>query len=517
MTGHVGELAHGLVAAGVTHAFGVAGGGRSLDLIAELEGRGVAYVPVGHEAAAVMAAGAACRDGVTRACALGIKGPGVANMVPGVALNRLENRPALTAAEAHGPGPEGGRWHKRLDHVAMLSSLVKAHEFADGTPAQAERLLALARAEVPGPVHVDLADAPEPAVAAATGAGEPADPDALERVLEAVAAARRPALVLGSLAIRVDARWDVARVPVCTTAAAKGAYDERLGLSAGVVTGEVAELSPESNVLAEADLIVGFGLRSTEVVRAAPYGCRLAIVDAAGGGPHDGFEPTLVAGVDDPGAAARKVLAAAQSSPWGEPEVAAWRDALAAELYADAWLPARALRALRDGLSDPILVTDTGLFCTVAETEWPVSAPAGYSGSGIARFMGVAVPTALGVAATAAGRPCVCVMGDGGLRPYIAELRTAVDERLDVLFVLMSDGRYGTFADAAPGRGASARAVEVPDPGWWRVAESLGVPAAVCEDEESLVAALESRDPGPAFLQLPFDPARYATMTRRLR
>lgn len=515
MPAHVDALADGLVAAGVGHAFGLTGGGRSLDLVAALAARGIAYHPVAHEAAAVMMAGAACRDGSARAVALGIKGPGLANMVAGIAHNAFECRPALTITEAYGPGVPAHRRHKRLDHVGLLGPLVKAHEFADGSAEQVVRLLAHAAVEVPGPVHLDLAD--EPVEAGSVVSESPAVEGApLAALLEAVSAAERPAFVLGGWAARCHADLSAVRVPVATTAAAKGAYDETLPHAAGVVTGEVKELAPESAVLAHADLIVGIGLRSTEVVAAAPYAARTWIVDAPGAGPHDGFEPEGLVCVTDPAGAFAAIVDALAGREWGADLIAGNRAAIEAELFGS-WLAAAAIRAAAETLPGAVLVPDTGLFCTVAETVWTARTAADFCGSSIGRFMGTALPTAIGIAA-AEDRRTIAAVGDGGLRPYLPELRLAVDEGLPVTVLLLSDGRYGTFAAAAPGRGAPSYSVAVSDPGWAGVAEALGVSSSTADSPDDLATALAAAPAdGPSLVCCRFDPDAYASMTARLR
>ena len=80
MRPHVVQLAEDLKNAGIQYAFGVTGGGASLQLITELEKKGINYIPVAHEAAAPIMAGATCADGTMRAVAISIKGiPSLSN------------------------------------------------------------------------------------------------------------------------------------------------------------------------------------------------------------------------------------------------------------------------------------------------------------------------------------------------------------------------------------------------------------------------------------------------------
>ncbi|MBL1828579.1 hypothetical protein ELE35_29995, partial [Klebsiella pneumoniae] len=90
------------------------------------------------------------------------------------------------------------------------------------------------------------------------------------------------------------------------------------------------------------------------------------------------------------------------------------------------------------------LILDTGLFCTIGETIWKASKPSDFCGSSNGRYMGCAIPTAIGVAISNQGKRVICVMGDGGIRPYFPEILLAVEENLPILFLLISDGYYGS-------------------------------------------------------------------------
>ena len=77
-------LATLLVENGLRYVFGVTGSGSSLRLITELETRGVPYYPAAHEASAALMAGAVTRASGQLSASVSIKGPGLANMVPGI-------------------------------------------------------------------------------------------------------------------------------------------------------------------------------------------------------------------------------------------------------------------------------------------------------------------------------------------------------------------------------------------------------------------------------------------------
>ena len=525
ISGHIAQLAGQLKAHGVAYAFGVVGSGPSLRLVLALEQAGVPYYPVAHEAAAALMAGACCRFGTIRGVAITIKGPGFINLLPGVLSNLYENRPALTISEAYPPDTPRSRTHKRAEHQLLSASLVKGCAFADGEEGTVAALLAVGECEVAGPVHLELAANPVAGISQVNTPCPPSqavDESTLENVIRSIRSSKRPALVLGCSAWRrlPGIKWDKAGVPVCTTAAGKGAVDETSPFAGGVVTGEVKELSPERAVLDQADLIIGIGLRNTEVILAKPYAAPLILLDFLDGGLHQGFEPVLRLIASDLESAAERILEELAQRSWGDVEIAQHIQRLSEALLTGRWMPAPVFRRLQEALGpEAVLCLDTGLFCTVGETVWRSTSAETFCGSSVGRFMGTALPTSIGVAISTPSRPVVCVCGDGGIRPYLPEIKLAVEHRLPLLLVLMTDGRYGTIAAGAPPEAKDHPALKIHDPHWWRVLDAMGCPAQAVSSLTELDRALSEWNfsAGPLFLETGFDPYLYRSMTEKLR
>jgi acetolactate synthase-1/2/3 large subunit len=445
----------------------------------------------------------------TLGCSVSIRGPGLGNALAGVLTNRYENRATLSLAEALDVA------HKRLDHAAATAPAVKAYATLGDPGATLCALARAARAEAPGPVHLDLVT-DRPAVLRVP---EPTPPRAPldSHTIRLLETARRPIVIAGSLATRRawGARLGALRVPVFTTFAAKGVLDERGAFAAGVFTGDGKALAPERRLLAQADLIVGLGLRAGEILRSPAWPCPVLLLDVVSDA-RDGLGGThvLSGAADADFDTALSVLAA---RAWGDDCVAEATEAVRARLLEDPWLPGRVYEAIGGALSDVgCFVADTGWFCTVAEHVWRAPAPDAFLASANGRSMGTAIPTAIGAALADRRRPTVCAMGDGGVRMYIADLRLAVAERLPILFLLLSDGRLGSVAvDPA----LSRRATAVAGTSWFRVAEAMDCPGHQVKDADGLLAALARwrwRE-GPMFVEAVFDQERYAAMTRDIR
>lgn len=525
---HVGQLADSLVKNGVKYAFGLAGGGMSLQLITALESKGVKFFPVAHEASAALMAGACCYDGKTRAVAITIKGPGFANLIPGILSNFYEDRPAITISEAYSPNTPSFKKHKRLDHKIIYPEILKDFMAADGEIGSVEKLIKKAEQEIPGPVHIDLyGEAAESSFAEASDDKQNVEIKELQKegdldeVLNLIKKYNRPVVVLGSMVLRrlKNIKWEEVGVPVVTTAAAKGAIDENSSFAGGIITGEVKELSPEEAIIKQADVVVSFGLRNTEVVSANKYDAPFINIDISNFGLSEGFSPDIeyFAG-DSIEEDAIKVISLLKEKKWGEDVVSARNRALEEDLFQNPWLPASIFKKIQDKFNDAVLVLDTGLFCIIGETVWKAKTPENFIGSSVGRFMGTGIPTAIGFA-IATQKTTICVAGDGGIRPYLSEIKLAVEKKLPILFVLMSDDGYGTISIGGIKKELSENAYKINNSSWHEAVEKMGCASQRIENKEDLEKSLNDWQfqEGPMFLEMHFEPDEYREMVKNIR
>lgn len=516
-------LARAFMEQGLLNVFGVTGGGSSWRLISALERAGACYYPASHEASAAIMAGAARRASGRPAAAIGIKGPGLANMLPGIAFNHFENVPMVSVCEAYAPSVPRFRMHKRLDHGAMLRPICKGSVSMANAPRRLPALLKLAVAEIPGPVHIDLCEGEAVSVPWHATAADPDDQGlgarAFEAVTSRIAQSSRPLLVVGSVAMRRD--WGAflgnVNVPILTTAAAKGAIDEQAPNALGVYTGDGGPVAPENDALRSCDLVIGLGLRNVEVLSPRSFERPTLLLDSSCAGHASGFgEDTACVALSD--ARIADILGMLRDRAWGAELVSRLRRRVDEVLRADEWLPAACFHALNALEYDHWLVLDTGSFCTVGEHVWRAGPGRRFFGSSNGRYMGGAIPTAIGAAAAMTGVPIFCATGDGGVRMYTADIALAVKHRLAVCFMLMSDGRYGSIACAPGALGLSGGAIDMSGHGWAASAEAIGCEAHVVGDVGKLEHAVSGwRRLGPLFLECRFPPAPYAAMTKDLR
>ena len=525
--GHTDELARSLKENGINYAFGVSGSGASLELITALTKYGVKYYPVAHEGAGVIMAGACSKSGKPLGVAISIKGPGFVNLIPGITANYFENRPAITISEAYSPTAPSHKMHKRVNHFEISKSILKGFVSADGKKETISNLFNTLSREVPGPGHIELyndQEQPQDSFLDTKKNNENSSRETYAEILEEIKKSKRPALVLGSLTTRALKDFDFSSlgIPIVTTAAAKGVVDENSAMSAGVITGEVKELSPESNILKEADLIIGIGLRNTEVVAAKPFDAPLVIIDDdVDDALHTGFEAKTACKISGIGDKDIEIFCKEiKGKEWGNDSVEGWRLSLKKALFGDSFMPATAFKVLQSTLDrDTILVLDTGLFCVIGETVWKASNSDQFIGSSIGRFMGTGLPTAIGVSLSNQNKPVVCAMGDGGIRPHISEIKLAVSENLLILFILMSDKRYGSVALSGIPNKLNSDGFDIKNASWREAVNGMGCKSETVSTEEEFVDTLGvwKKGKGPMFVEISFDQDTYLEMTNKLR
>lgn len=474
-------------------AFGVCGGGRSFDLAVALESRGVSFLSVGHEAAGALMAGGAAFAGAL-GVSISIKGPGLANSLPGIIHNRMERLPTVSISEAFDASAGSERQHKRADHRALIAGAdvryanLGALDFIGA-------LMHQSHSEPRRPIHLDLADGAgewsqdnAPAIARS----DAGDVDALMR------GAERPILVVGALALRRGWGPVLARtgLPILTTVAAKGLVDEADPNCAGVVTGTGGELAPEVALLAEADLMVGIALRSEELIaplHQPPVAAYLDEVDAIRPSPGPARSIESSADLAD-------VLDMLAGRGWATDLISSCVHAARQSLLADRWAPASVFEVLDRTLGDHALVCDTGDFCTAAEHIWMAGPGREFVASANSRFMGSALPMAIGYSLSEPERQVVCAVGDGGICSFPLELRHLADLGLKICVLVMRDGQYTSVLRPRGSRPASV--VATPSHSWASFAEVLGIRGEVARAVGELGRSLASWKKGPLLIEV---------------
>lgn len=451
-------IARTLYDAGVRHCFGIPSG-QVLRLIESMRNAGIEYVLVSHEGAAGFMADVVGRlTGIPGVC-LATLGPGATNMTTGVG-NAFLDRSPLIAITGQVPAPQlKRRVQMRIDQQDLFRPLTKATLAVESgrVIAGVREALRVARAEPPGPVHLDLpedvalAPAAEPprelTLAAPTQLTLAASLDLapLEHLLRG---ARRPVAAIGFSVLRSGALQSLGRflerqrLPFVTTMMAKGAVPEDHPLWVGVV-GRARRKTVE-DFLARADLVVGIGYDPVEI-NYEEWMPKVPLIHLDGE-PADVDETVHVAYqvVGDLGATLVGLeLLPPGTNDWKPQELAAFRKHLENSLRLTlnaGFQPWEALDLLRQALPrDAIVTCDVGAHTHLVATQWRTHHPQTLLVSNGWSSMGYGIPAALAAKLARPDREVASVMGDGCFLMMAGEMATARRLGRKVLFVVLND------------------------------------------------------------------------------
>jgi acetolactate synthase-1/2/3 large subunit len=528
---------------GVEKFFGIVDGTYT-QLFAHCVERGIQMISPRHEAVAAHMAGAYARLTGRLGVCIASNGPGVANMLPGVAVENAEGNRVLLLTSSRRTGityPDRGGAYQCFDHVAVIRGMSKwsetVHVF-DRIPELMRQALRACFTGRPGVVHLDVPEnlinggGAEPVLGPpeAYRRTAPLEPSAadVERAAAMLAAARLPVIHAGSGVIHAQAFAELAALadrlhaPVSTSWSARGVLPETSALAWPMIHLEACNrLHNEADVI----LCIGSQLGETDWWGKPPYWAPPAKqklvqvdVDDARLGRNRPADLAILAD-------AKRFLAALLGRLEGlqsERSLAERRSrvaALALEKAGDrakldallasrtapmltAHVPASCRRVFQD---DAVMVLDGGntavwgnFFSELRVPNTQLSTPhMGHLGAGVGQ--------ALGAAVARPGRQVYCVIGDGAMAYNMQELETAVRHDLRAVFLVCCDRQWGMVKISqmlalAPFRESFQRALgpdhagtintDLGEIAWDRVAQAMGAHGERVSDPGELEPAL---------------------------
>jgi acetolactate synthase I/II/III large subunit len=455
MTTAAGIIATKLHEAGCRHAFGMPGG-EVLLLMQAMDAVGIEFTLCKHENnAGYLAEGTYHATGAPGILLTTI-GPGLANGLNSVANAYQEQVPLIVLSGCIGRAEAESFTHQVIDQSALMTPITKAQfQVAKGSAQQViEKALRIARADPPGPVHVDVPhDIAGTDVEVITRALQNVEPAAwaegpsLETARAMLAKAKNPIILAGLGAVHHHAGAailelaEAGEIPVLTTYKAKGVIDENHPLCLGG-----HGLSPKSDaivlpLLREADCIILAGYDPIEMRNgwAEPFEADKAI-DISHADIQHGMHGSTVRFIGDVAQGVSALLPALAGKSGGAPQT---RDALA-QMFAekDVWGPHQVFQTVLEALPEGGIATaDSGAHRILLTQMWRCKTPQTLLQSSCFCTMGIALPLAMGYAKAAGpdGPRVAAFVGDAGFEMVIGELATLRDMGINLTIVVLVD------------------------------------------------------------------------------
>ena len=263
---------------GVTHVFGIPGA--KIDAVFNtLVDSDIKTVVCRHEQNAAFIAGGIGRMTGRAGVAIATSGPGVSNLITGLATANTEGDPLVALGGAVSTSESLKQIHQTMDSVRICQPVTKYSASVDSPETTSEVLSNAFRAAEsgrPGAAFVSLPkdvmgmDAQcEVLTPPRYGGAGPAEQGALEEAARLINAAKVPVVFLGMMASKpqsVDAVREFIRkldVPVVGTFQAAGAVSHDLFKNFGGRVGQLAN-QPGDKLLQAADLVITIGYNPVE-------------------------------------------------------------------------------------------------------------------------------------------------------------------------------------------------------------------------------------------------------------
>jgi thiamine pyrophosphate-dependent acetolactate synthase large subunit-like protein len=501
-----------LAEAGVRQVFGVVGSG-NFHVTNALVAAGARFVAARHENGAATMADAYARTSDTVTALSVHQGCGLTNAMTGITEAAKSRTPLLVlAAEAVSRQSNFFVDQARLvEAVGAVARRAASAEEAVAVAVEAYRTAQRERRTVVLNLPLDVQAAvvgPSPGAAgdARPGAdssvatppdGQPAADDAaVEQLVGALVASRRPVFVAGRGARGPGGRHAVEDLAertgalLATSAVAHGLFRANpwsLGISGGFSTPLAAEL------IHAADLVVGWGCALNMWTTAhgrliAPEATLVQVdiePDAVGRN-----RPVSVGVVGDVAAtadaAARRVgrrTDVGYRSAHVAQRIASegrWRDVPIDDTSSSERIDPRVLsRALDDALPrERVVAVDSGNFMGYPSAYLSVPDERGFCLTQAFQSVGLGLATAIGLALAQPSRLAVAALGDGGALMGASELETVVRLGLPMVVVVYNDAAYGAEVHHFGPHGDDLSTVVFPDTDFASLARGIGFEAA---------------------------------------
>ena len=521
-----------LRAAGVRYVTGHPGG-EVVDLIEGFRQAGLEFVLTRHEtAAAFMSEAMASASGIPGVCVATL-GPGATNLVTGVAQAYLDRAPLIAFTGQLPADRFEIATHQKLDLRALFAPITKwqARLTAANAADVVDRALRESLRPRRGPVYIEVpSDVPRqthsgahdvpPSNIVSRGARDHSaavDPVAAGPAAQLLCVSERPLILVG-----MDANDDAVAaplrtfaeewgIPVMVSPKAKGVFREDHPLFLGTI--EMLGTARLYDYIDECDLVLMIGFDPVEFDRDWTAGAKIVHIGPVSNDDRYYDSAAEVIGRVRDGIDALRSFAGTPAARRSADDVRAFRESFRAFVAPsrDALTAQQVLAELRATLPEDALVTcDVGYNKAVTGQCLPMYRPKTFFMSNGLSSMGYGLAAALGLKLLHRERRVACVLGDGGFAMLMAELETAVRERLGVTVVVLADGALSQIKAGQERKGYPVTGTTFGDLDYIVLAKAFGIAGhevrTVAECRDALRAAPTD---APILIAARVDPSAY--------
>lgn len=440
---------------------------------------GIRFIQVRHEqSAALMAEGYARATGKPGVC-IGQNGPGITNLVTGVASAALNHTPLVVITPAVLSGAIGTKAFQEVDQMKLLAPLVKWQLQVNRPERMAEAIRGAFRAAIAlrGPVQIDIPrdawygqweeEERLPATYRTDGRYGGAPDEEIAKAAKLLAGAKRPFIIAGLGAVDSDAGADIAKLAEALGAPMGCVYmhNDAIPGSHPLAVGPIGYQGSEAamKLMAKADVVLALGTRLNTFGTTPQYGIdfypKSAELIHNSINPLDlgSLRPMAVGLIGDCRAVARQLT---ESLKQHAITVDPAKVLMEVQAEKQAWVlkhkemstdtnptiyPRRALWEVAKATpAGAAIVADVGNISGAANSYFSsFDRSRSFFGGGSLGGIGVALPTALGVSLARPNEPVLTLVGDGAWSMCLQEVMTAVTEKLNFVSVIFNNSQYG--------------------------------------------------------------------------
>ena len=536
-----------LEAEGVEKIFGVPGE-ENADFMISLIDSQIEFVLCRHEqAAAFMADGYGRLTGKAGVC-LSTLGPGVTNLVTGLADANMDRAPTVAIIGQASTSRLHKESHQNMDSIRMLRPISKwAHSIykPDTIPEMVRKAFKIAEQEKPGVTVLELPEDIAKKEAESPTLIEPrktrraaADHKAVKAAVDAIMNAKNPIILSGNGAIRKRASNQLRRmaektgIRVVNTFMGKGAVsrsDPHCLYTIGLQGQDHVNAA-----LYEADVVVAIGYDLVE------YAPKLWNKQTKKTIVHIDF---WAAEIDEDYIVDVEVVSDVADALWQINELldAEYKDKLPLfkiedhqtlrktitddfEMEKDdktfPMKPQKVLWDIREALEpSDILLSDVGAHKMWIARYYQCDEPNTCLISNGFCTMGFAFPAGMGAKFAFPDTRVVAVCGDAGFLMNVQDIETAVRHKLNIVTVILMDGEYGLIKWKQQNQFEGKHSeLKFDNPDFAMLAQSFGAWGKVISSADEFKPALEEafKQNGPALIGVPIDYSENMKLTKRL-